>query len=93
MQAHSFDEIRSMLCGSHFCAFLPPLSTVFDATASFKVQPTEITDLHGSHHALHSHSLGHYFKYTREILNAPRKNNESIVRCVYIENNKFMKCE
>jgi len=91
MQAQSFDEIRSMLCGSHFCAFSPLLSTVFDATASFKVQPTEITDLHGSHHALHL--LGYYFKYTREILNAPRKNNESIVRYVYIENNKFMKCE
>lgn len=83
------DEIRSALCGFHFCAFSPLLSTVFDATASFKMQPTDITDLHGSHHVLHSHLLGRYFKYTREILNAPTKNNESIeiVKCVYIKNN------
>lgn len=92
--SQDFDEIRSTLCGFHFYAFSRRLlPTVFDAFVSFKVQPTEMTDLRGSRHALRSRSLS-YFKYTRETLNAPTENNESIVRCVYIENNEFIvKCE
>lgn len=53
-----FNEIRSMLCGFYFGMFSPLLLlTVFDATVSFKVQPTEMTDLRGSRHILLSCSF------------------------------------
>ena len=53
-----FNEIRSMLCGFYLGMFSPLLLlTVFDATISFKVQPTEMTDLRGSRHTLCSCSL------------------------------------
>lgn len=59
--------------------FTPPRRRS-DATAFFKVQPTEMTDLRGTRHVALSRFLARYFKYTRETLNAPLENNEFIVR-------------